>query len=77
MSLPYERQEIFRSERDLDSIKCFANIQKIMIEMEKGTHVKKRQVEQENPELYMSLIINGMSQDHCILPYFGNKKRQT
>ncbi len=42
--------------------------------MEKETYVKKRQVAQENPELYMSLIIDGMSQDHCILPYFGNKK---
>ncbi len=71
----YERQEIFRSERDLDSIKFFANIHKIMIEMEKETYVKKRQVAQENPELYMSLIIDGMSQDHCILPYFGNKKQ--
>ena len=42
--------------------------------MERETYVKKRQLAQENPELYMSLIIDGMSQDHCILPYFGNKK---
>ena len=36
-------------------------------------YVHKRQLAQEHPELYMSLIVDGMSQDHCILPYCGNK----
>jgi hypothetical protein len=69
----YERQEVFRSERDLEDIKYFASIHKIMIEIERGTYVKKRLMAQEHPSHYMSLIIDGMSQDHCILPYCGNQ----
>jgi hypothetical protein len=69
----YERQEVFRSERQLEAIKYFANIHKILIQMERSSYVGKRQKAQERPDLYMSLIIDGMSQDHCILPYCGNK----
>jgi len=69
----YERQEVFRSEKELETIKEFASIHKIMIYKERGMYVHKRQLAQEHPELYMSLIVDGMSQDHCILPYCGNK----
>jgi len=44
-----------------------------MIEMERSAYVHKRQLAQEHPDLYMSLIIDGMSQDHCVLPYCANK----
>jgi hypothetical protein len=71
--LLYERQEYFRSERDLEAIRYFANIHKILIEMERGIYIYKREQAQKFPHLYMSLIIDGMSQDHCILPYCANK----
>ena len=69
----YERQEVFRSANELDTIRYFANVHKVMIEMERSTYMKKRQQAQEHPNLYMSLIIDGMSQDHCCLPYCANK----
>jgi hypothetical protein len=69
----YERQEVFRSERELESIKYFAAFHKIMIAMERGTYVRKRELAQDHPDLFMSLIIDGMSQDHCMLPYCANK----
>jgi len=40
--------------------------------MERSVYVRKRQLAQERPDLYMSLIIDGMSQDHCVLPYCAN-----
>ena len=69
----YERQEMFRSAKDLESIKYFASIHKILIEMERKEYVRKRELAQEHPDLYMSVIIDGMSQDHCQLPYCANK----
>lgn len=69
----YERMEVFRDEKELEIIKSFANIHKITVEAERGCYMKKRQMAQEHPNLYMSLIIDGMSQDHCILPYCANK----
>jgi hypothetical protein len=57
----YERQEIFKSEEDLSNIKYLASVHKILIEMERGVYINKRQLAQDHPELYMSLIIDGMS----------------
>ena len=36
-----------------------------------------RQFAQELPHLYMPFIIDGMSQDHCILPYYAGKNTET
>ena len=33
--------------------------------------MRNRQKAQERPDLYMSLIIDGMAQDHCQLPYYA------
>lgn len=73
----YERQEIFRSERELHVIKFFGSIHKIMIEMSRGIYMSNRQKAQDHPELYMSLIIDGMSQDHCVLPYCANQTQKS
>jgi hypothetical protein len=69
----YERQEHFRSENDLRAIRYFANVHRILISKERSVYMYKRQLAQKSPDLYMSLIIDGMSQDHCILPYCANK----
>lgn len=68
----YRRQEVFRNQKELEVLKYFSSIHKITIELERGLYVKKRQLAQEFPHKYMSLIIDGMSQDHCILPYCAN-----
>ncbi len=39
--------------------------------------MRNRQLSQEQPDLYMSLIIDAMSQDHCILPYYAGKHKET
>ena len=39
--------------------------------------MKNRQKAMERKELYMSLIIDGMSQDHCVLPYYAGKAVET
>ena len=54
----YERQEIITCEADLKAIR------------ELVTRHKNRLIAQERPDLFMSLIIDGMSQDHCCLPYY-------
>ena len=73
----YERQEIFTCETDLQSIRKLATIHKILIEMQRGAYMGNRQKAQERLDLYMSLIIDGMAQDHCILPYYAGKHQET
>jgi hypothetical protein len=41
--------------------------------MQRGAYISNRQKAQERPDLYMSLILDGMSQDHCILPYYAGE----
>lgn len=53
----YERQEIFTCEADLQSIRELATIHKIMIEMQRGAYIRNRQMAQERPDLFMSLIV--------------------
>ena len=67
----YERQEIFSCEADLEAIKKLSSVHKIMIEMQRGAYIGNRQLAQEYPYIYMSLIIDGMAQDHCVLPYYA------
>ena len=69
----YERQEVFYCEADLRKIRKLASIHKIMIEMQRAAYIRNRQLAQENPDLYMSVIIDGMAQDHRILPYYAGK----
>lgn len=69
----YERQEVFGCEEDLKCIRKLASIHKIMIEMQRGAYIKNRQMAQESPDLFMSVIIDGMSQDHCSLPYYAGE----
>lgn len=73
----YERQEVFTCEADLVDIRKLATIHKILIEMQRGAYMRNRQLAQERPDLYMSLIIDGMSQDHCILPYYAGVHKET
>lgn len=70
--LLYNRKEYFRNQKQLEAIKYFSSIHKITIQLERGLYVKKRQLAQDFPHKYMSLIIDGMSQDHCELPYCAN-----
>ena len=69
----YKRQEIFTCKKDLEDIRKMATIHKILIEMQRGAYMENRQQAQERLDLYMSLIIDGMSQDHCVLPYLAGK----
>jgi len=73
----YERQEVFKCEADLQKIRKLSIVHKIMIEMQRGAYMQNRQRAQTRPDLYMSLIIDGMSQDHCVLPYYGGKHVET
>ena len=73
----YERQEVFTCQADLQAIRKLASIHKIMIEMQRASYIKKRQLAQEFPNLYMSLIIDGMSQGHCMLPYYAGQHTET
>lgn len=75
--LLYERQETFGSAQDLEDIKLLANIHKIMIEQQRHHYIHNRQKAQEHPDMYMSLIIDAMSQDHCILPWYGNQRQDS
>jgi hypothetical protein len=69
----YERQEVFRCAEDLESIKTLSVIHKILIEMQRAAYMSNRQKAETMPDLYMSLIIDGMSQDHCKLPFYASK----
>jgi hypothetical protein len=69
----YERQEVFRCAEDLESIKKLSVIHKILIEMQRSAYMSNRQRAETNPDLYMSLIVDGMSQDHCKLPFYASK----
>ena len=44
-----------------------------MIEMQRSAYQRNRQLAYEASSLYMSLIIDGMSQDHCAIPYLAGK----
>jgi hypothetical protein len=69
----YERQEVFTCAQDLESIKKLSVIHKILIEMQRSAYMSNRQRAETMPDLYMSLIIDGMAQDHCKLPYYASK----
>jgi hypothetical protein len=69
----YERQEVFRCANDLESIKTLSVIHKILIEMQRAAYMSNRQKAETNPDLYMSLIVDGMAQDHCKLPFYASK----
>ena len=73
----YERQEIFACEADLEAIRKLASVHKLTSEMQRAAYMKNRQLAQERPDLYMSLIIDGMSQDHCVLPYYAGQHTET
>jgi len=73
----YERQETFRCEEDLRKIRKLSIIHKILIEMQRAAYKHNKNLAQERPDLYMSLIIDGMAQDHCVLPYYGGKHQET
>ena len=67
----YERQEIFTCEADLQMIRKLCTIHKIMIEMQRGAYIRNRQLAQQHLDLFMSCIIDGMAQDHCVLPFYA------
>jgi hypothetical protein len=69
----YERQEVFRCAEDLESIKKLSVIHKILIEMQRAAYMNNRQKAETMPDLYMSLIVDGMAQDHCKLPFYASK----
>jgi hypothetical protein len=69
----YERQEVFRCAEDLENIKTLSVIHKILIEMQRAAYMTNRQRAETNPDLYMSLIVDGMSQDHCKLPFYASR----
>jgi hypothetical protein len=70
-------KKFFTYQADLQSIRKLANIHKILIEMQRGAYIRNRELAQQRPDLYMSLIIEGMSQDHCILPYYAGQHTET
>lgn len=45
--------------------------------MQRAAYIRNRELAQERPDLYMSLIIDGMAQDHCILPYYAGQHTET
>ena len=73
----YERLEVFGSERDLEAIRYLCGVHKLFIEKQRLAYMMRRQRAQEHPELFMSVIIDGMSQDHCILPYYAGKAQSS
>lgn len=56
----YERQEILNSEKDLHELRKFSVVHKSFIEKERKVYMNKRQLAQQYPSLYMSLIMDGM-----------------
>ena len=40
---------------------------------ERNTYAERRRLARMHPSLYLSTISDGMAQNHCLLPYFGNK----
>jgi hypothetical protein len=54
-----------------------SNIHKILIEMQRGAYMSNRNRAMENDSRYMSLIIDGMSQDHCKLPYYAGQDQSS
>jgi hypothetical protein len=73
----YQRQEVFTCEEDLKKIRQLSIIHKILIEMQRGAYISNRNLAQEFKDLYMSVIIDGMSQNHCVLPYFAGKNTES
>lgn len=73
----YLRQEIFQSASELSTLKEFSKLHKIMIERCRMAYIDNRQLAQTHPDLYMSLILDGMSQGHCCLPWYANKATET
>ena len=68
----YERQEVFKNKEELEQIRRLSAIHKIMIESNRLAYIQNRQLAQENKDLYMSVIIDGMSNNHSVLPFLAN-----
>jgi hypothetical protein len=73
----YERLEKCRSRHDLELIRELVALHKIMITSQRAQYMHNRQLAQTYPELYFSLICDGMSQDHCILPHLAYAAQAT
>jgi len=61
------------SSGELKLTKKLMCIHKVMIEMEKGAYYRRREKAQVHPDIYMSMIADGMSQGHTTLPWKANK----
>lgn len=55
----FERQEQLHSAKDIQELRQFSVVHKVMIEQERAAYMNKRQMAQLHPTLYMSLIIDG------------------
>lgn len=70
----YERQEIFTCEGDLEIISNMIRRHKLNIEIELAYYYRKRASAQEHPNhICIPFIIDGMSQDHFIVPYYAGR----
>jgi len=73
----YNREERFKGEKDLIAIEEFMTLHRTMIEQERAAYYECRDLAKRYPNVYMSLILDGMSQSHCQIPHNGNKLSST
>ena len=65
-----------RATRDKDTktyLSRLFGLHRITFMGERNTYAHRRYLAMANPQLYLSVIADGMAQLHCLLPYFANK----
>ena len=70
----YAMQESCSSSEQYKKIKFIMNCHRSAITKQRLAYYQRRVLAQDHPEMYMSIILDGMQQNHTKIPYYANQK---
>jgi hypothetical protein len=70
----YAMQEECKSSDQFKDIKFFMSCHRSAVTRQRLAYYQRRVLAQEHPEMYMSIILDGMQQNHTKIPYYANQK---
>ena len=73
-ALIFDREEFFRRREEVDYLKFLKYIHRHTVMRCREHYRDNRRLALLHPEIYMSIIIDGMQQSHCNLPHRANNK---
>jgi hypothetical protein len=74
-SILSEKRRKFRDKKGRQEITNLFSLHRLSTMGERRTYYDRRMAAQLNPSMFLSTIADGMQQNHCMLPWFGNNKQ--